>query len=214
MREILDKELDILNDKLILMADLVIIAIEKSIKALLNKDKELAISVIKEDEIINRREREIDNLCLSIILRQNPVASDLRLVSSILKIIRDLERIGDQAADISEISMFFKKDCGLNIIKIPQMAHLATSMVEDSIKALVDGDLDLCDKVIKRDDLVDNMFHSIKEELLIMIKDKEEISFKALDLLMIAKYLERIGDHSENIAQWVIYSITGESPKD
>ncbi len=214
MREILDKELDILNDKLILMADLVIIAIEKSIKALLNKDKDLAISVIKEDEIINRREREIDNLCLSIILRQNPVASDLRLVSSILKIIRDLERIGDQAADISEISMFFKKDCGLNIIKIPQMAHLATSMVEDSIKALVDGDLDLCDKVIKRDDLVDNMFHSIKEELLTMIKDKEEISFKALDLLMIAKYLERIGDHSENIAQWVIYSITGESPKD
>lgn len=210
MRNRFDRELDILNNELIEMGGMVEKAIEDSYKALMNKDLDLAKNVINSDDDIDSKEKNIESRCLRLLLQQHPVAGDLRLISSILKMITDLERIGDQAQDIAEITLNL---IGQNYIKelthLPQMAQDTIKMVRESIDSFIAKDIELAKKVIKHDDIVDDLFNVIKKELIELIREDVKNGEQAIDFLMITKYFERIGDHAQNIAEWVLFSITG-----
>jgi phosphate transport system protein len=211
MRANFDKELDVLNKELINMGSLVEEQIQGAVEALKKRDKVLAEQVIQRDDEVDRLERIIESNCLNLILRQQPVAGDLRLISAILKIITDLERIGDQAQDISRISLeFTDKEFIKELTHIPQMALATIEMVKNSIDAFVYQDLDLARQVIQFDDTVDGFFNIIKEELIHLIREDVNNGEQAIRFLMIAKYFERIGDHAENIAEWVLFSMIGE----
>ena len=211
MRANFDKELDVLNKELINMGSLVEEQIQGAVEALKERDKVLAEQVIQRDDEVDRLERRIESNCLNLILRQQPVAGDLRLISAILKIITDLERIGDQAQDISRISLeFTDKEFIKELTHIPQMALATIEMVKKSIDAFVYQDLDLARQVIQFDDTVDGFFNIIKEELIHLIREDVDNGEEAIRFLMIAKYFERIGDHAENIAEWVLFSMIGE----
>ena len=211
MRNRFDKELEILNLELIKMGGLIEESIEASAKALINKDLEKAKKVNKLEIEIDEMEKTIENHCLKLLLQQQPVASDLRIISTALKMITDMERIGDNAEDIAEISKFLvNQKLFKDLVHIPQMAEETISMVKRSVDAFVNKDKELALQVCKDDDVVDNLFQTIKTELIEKIQENTENGEQAIDLLMIAKYLERIGDHAENIAEWVIFSITGE----
>jgi len=214
MRSKFDEQLVMLNDALIGMAGVVERAISDAKEALINQDIALAEKVIASDDEIDNREEEIEDLCLKLILRQQPVASDLRLVSSILKMITDLERIGDHATDISEITLLLANEEYItNLERIPQMAEATIKMVNSSIDAFVKRDLDLANQVIEYDDVVDDLFVTVRDELIEMINKDPGHGAQAVDLVMIAKYFERIGDHATNIAEWVVFSITGTHKK-
>lgn len=210
MRNRFDRELEVLNNELIEMGSMVEYAIEIAVKALLEKDENLAKKAIEFDEHIDEKEKDIERRCLKLILQQQPVATDLRLISTALKMITDMERIGDQAADISELTILFK---GAEYIKklehIEMMANETIKMVKDSIDAFVKRDLELALDVIKRDDIVDELFVTVKNDLIEMIHRDVKNGQQAMDLIIIAKYFERIGDHATNIAEWVEFSITG-----
>lgn len=211
MREDFENALKDLNQELLFMGEEVIDIIDKSIMALKNQDEVLAREIINNDEKINKMEKNIESHCLNLILRENPVAKDLRFISSVLKVITDLERIGDQGADIAEISLFLKDEEFITpIVKIPKMGKIVISMLEKSLRAFVTNDLNLAKKVMLMDDEVDDLFHCLKDHLINIIYEDKTTGQQALDILMIGKYLERIGDHAENISEWVIYSITGE----
>ncbi|HCX61071.1 phosphate signaling complex protein PhoU [Sedimentibacter sp.] len=211
MRNRFDKELEILNLELIKMGGLIEESIETSAKALINKDLEMAKKVNELEIEIDEMEKTIENHCLKLLLQQQPVASDLRIISTALKMITDMERIGDNAEDIAEISKFLANQKFIkDLVHIPQMAEATISMVKRSVDAFVNKDKELALKVCRDDDVVDNLFQIIKTELIEKIQEDTENGEQAIDLLMIAKYLERIGDHAENIAEWVIFSITGE----
>ncbi|NLI61316.1 MAG: phosphate signaling complex protein PhoU [Clostridiales bacterium] len=211
MRSRFDRELDLLNNELIEMGSLVEKSIENVTQALINRDRELAKVVIKADEEIDMLENNIESRCLKLILQQHPVAGDLRLISSILKMITDLERIGDQAQDIGEIILTLsQEDTIKDLIHLSQMAKATTKMVRESIDAFVNRDMDLANQVIEYDDVVDDLFVIIKDELISLIRDDVGNGEQSIDFLMIAKYFERIGDHAQNIAEWVVFSITGE----
>lgn len=211
VRSKFDKELDMLNQELIEMGTLVEKSIDSTVAALMEKDIELAKKVAMSDNEIDEMEKIIESRCLRLILQQQPVARDLRLISSTLKMITDMERIGDQSADISEITQKIAKEEYIKeLTHIPQMAQATTKMVKDSIDAFVKGDLELALAVIEYDDVVDELFNVIKNELISLIRESVDNGEQAIDLLMIAKYFERIGDHAENIAEWVYFSITGE----
>ncbi len=215
MRYRFDRELDTLNLELIKMGSLIENSIEYSIKALINQDLS-SVKKVNELEIeIDDMEKTIESHCLKLLLQQQPVASDLRIISTALKMITDMERIGDNAEDIAEIARFivdqkFIKD----LVHIPQMAEATISMVKRSVDAFVNKDKELAEEVCKSDDIVDNLFQVVKEELIEKIQENKSNGEQAIDLLMIAKYLERIGDHAENIAEWVIFSITGKHQGD
>jgi phosphate transport system protein len=210
MRIRFDKQLAQLNASLLEMAKMVEEAIADANKALTEQDVELAKQVIAHDDDIDLKEKEIEAMCLKIILQQQPVAGDLRLVSSVLKITTDLERIGDHATDISEIAIlladrqFYKK-----LEYIPKMAEATMKMVTKSIEAFVKKDLELAKEVIIYDDEVDRLFVTVKDELIELIKEDVANTDQAMDLIMVAKYFERIGDHATNIAEWVVFSLTG-----
>ena len=211
MRNRYDREFDTLNLELIKMGGLIENAIEYSAKALINQDLTLIKKVNELEVEIDDMEKSIEAHCLKLLLQQQPVASDLRIISTALKMITDMERIGDNAEDIAEIARHilnqkFIKD----IVHIPQMAEATISMVTKSIDAFVKRDKKLAEEVCRSDDIVDNLFDVIKEELIEKIQEDRSNGEQAIDLLMIAKYFERIGDHAENIAEWVIFSITGE----
>ncbi|MDO4269877.1 MAG: phosphate signaling complex protein PhoU [Eubacteriales bacterium] len=208
MRNRFDTQLTELNNELIAMGALCENAIASSVKALLGGDAKLAASAIQIDQEIDRKEREIESMCLKLLLQQQPVASDLRLISSVLKMITDIERIGDQASDIAEIVTYLSGACGHNT-HIEQMAQATIQMVTDSLDAFVRRDLTLAWSVIEYDDTVDELFSRCKQDLIEEIRDKPTDGERVLDVLMIAKYLERIGDHATNIAEWVEFSITG-----
>lgn len=211
MRSKFDKELKILNDKLLEMGGQVEKSIEDALLALVNKDLDLANRVFKSDDIINSMEKDIEDMCLRIILRQHPVAGDLRLISSILKMITDLERIGDQAQDISQITMHLvDKDYIKDLKHIKEMSMITTSMVKESINAFLVKDIDLIEEVIKKDKKVNELFDIIRGELIDLIRKDLDNANQAIDFLMITKYLERIGDHAKNIAEWALFSIIGE----
>lgn len=210
MRNRFDRQLELLNNELIEMGNLIEQAIQIAVTALVKKDVEAAKNAIAFDQEIDRQEREIEALCMKLLLQQQPVASDLRLISAALKMITDMERIGDQASDISEITILLSKEANVQDLSlISQMAMETTLMVTHSVEAFVQKDLKLAQSVIDHDDVVDDLFNQVKETLIQMIRSNVQNSEQATDMMMIAKYFERIGDHATNIAEWVIYSITG-----
>ena len=210
MRQKYNEQLEQLGNMLVEMGALVETAIAMATLALKSQDIVQAKQAIAYDKDIDHKEREIEQLCLKLLLRQQPIARDLRLVSAALKMITDMERIGDQAADIAEIAIML---AGTPYIKelehVPQMAEATVKMVKDSIDAFVANDLELAISVINHDDVVDELFDIIKFELVELIRSNSNNGEQAMDFLMIAKYFERIGDHAVNIAEWVVFSMTG-----
>lgn len=212
MRNRFDEQLELLNVELIRMGALCEDAISGACKVLLG-ESDLTEMVYATDKEIDQKERDIENLCLKLLLQQQPVARDLRLISSALKMISDMERIGDQAADIVEIAAYMKESKLESNIHIADMAAATIRMVTESIDSFVKKDLEIARKVILSDDVVDRLFDRVKEELIGLIAmDKKNGEF-CIDLLMIAKYFERIGDHATNIAEWVEFSIMGIHPE-
>lgn len=213
MRNRFDRQLLQLNNELIEMGSLIEKAIEMAIAALVKQDVERAGDAIKFDEEIDHQEKEIEGLCMKLLLQQQPVARDLRLISAALKMITDMERIGDHAADISEMtilmagSTYEKSEMDIELVK--EMAKETTDMVIKSVDAFVSKDLELARHVIKQDDVVDDLFDRFKHQLILKINENVKNGEQATDMLLVAKYFERIGDHATNIAEWVIYSITG-----
>ena len=209
MRNRFNEQLALLNTELITMGALCEEAISKAAKYLAENDETLKDTIIETDKQIDRKERDIENICMRLLLQQQPVASDLRTISSALKMISDMERIGDQASDIAEIVCFVNESSIVGKIHISDMARATIKMVTDSVDSFVQKDISLAHEVIRHDDIVDNLFLKVKNELISGIKGGNDNAEALVDLLMIAKYFERIGDHAENIAEWVIYSITG-----
>lgn len=215
MRNRFDRQLVQLNNELIEMGGMIEKAISYTVKALVNQDIELASNVIEYDEEIDHQEREIEQLCLKLLLQQQPVAKDLRLISAALKMITDMERIGDHATDISEITIELSKESYIKKLDhIQQMAKETMVMLVQSVEAFVNKDMDKARAVIAHDDVVDDLFNKVKAELIAMIHEDVNAGEQASDLLMAAKYFERIGDHATNISEWVIFSITGQHPDD
>lgn len=217
MRNRFDRQLLELNNQLIQMGSLIEQAIEMGISALIKQDVEKAEQAMKFDEEIDHQEREIESLCMKLLLQQQPVARDLRLISAALKMITDMERIGDHASDISEMTILMSgskyegEQISIDLIK--DMAKETTDMVIKSVDAFVNKDMELARWVIERDDVVDDLFSDYRRQLIEKINENVKNGEQATDMLMVAKYFERIGDHATNIAEWVIYSITGEHEK-
>lgn len=209
MRNLYIQQLSLLNTKLIEMGTLCENAILSTVKALMDGNIVAAKEVASADDEIDHAEREIESICLKLILSQQPVAKDLRQISAALKMITDMERIGDQAADIAEMIPHLKGHTPAECAGIKNMSEEVVKMVTSSIEAYVKRDLELAKAVIKNDDIVDDYFIKIKNSLVNTISEKREDGEYAVDLLMIVKYLERIGDHATNIAEWVEFSITG-----
>lgn len=210
MRNRFDRQLVTLNDEMIEMGSMIEKAIQQAITALITQDVAKAKEIIDYDEDIDHQEKTIENLCLKLLLQQQPVARDLRVISSALKMITDMERIGDHASDISEMAILMADRPYIKRLEhIQEMAKEASLMLVGSIEAFVNKDLQQAHDIIVRDDVVDDLFEKIKTELIKMIHKDPNVGDQAMDLLMVAKYLERIGDHACNIADWVIFSITG-----
>lgn len=211
MRRRFDEQLLHLNHSLIAMAALVENAIARATTALVERDVAAAKEIMKGDNEINEKEKEIESLCLKLLLNQHPVAKDLRQVSTALKMITDMERIGDHAADISELILYFAQEPYIKKLDhIPQMASVTSKMLTDSINAFVQKDVELAREVIARDDIVDELFMAVRRDLITLVHKDVNNGEQAFDLLQIAKYYERIGDHAVNLAEWVIFSITGK----
>ena len=209
MRSKFDEQLAQLNRELISMGALCESAISLACQAMLEGAPDLAKQVGPQDTEIDQKERNIEALCLKLLLHQQPVARDLRQISAALKMITDMERIGDQAADIAEIIPFLGGRSGSSAGSISQMAKAASKMVTESVDAFVKQDLALAHRVILYDDVVDDHFSHVRKDLLALIQQEPEQGEFAMDMLMIAKYFERIGDHAVNIAEWVVFSVTG-----
>jgi phosphate transport system regulatory protein PhoU len=211
MRKRFDEQLNDMNNELIQMGALIENAIALAVRALVEQDSALAKKAIDCDNEIDEMEKQIESRCLKLILHQQPIASDLRTISTALKMITDMERIGDHATDISEITLLLSDAVYIKkLVYIPQMAEATVKMVSDSIDAYVHKNPELANAVIAYDDVVDELFCNLKAELIACIHEDVENGEQAMDFLMIAKYFERIGDHAVNIAEWVIFYITGE----
>lgn len=210
MRTRFDAQLHALNTELINMGSMCETAILKAVNALKAHSKEQALEVYKSDNLVDKQERNIESLCLSLILHQQPIAKDLRNISAALKMITDMERIADQAADIAEITLNLNFEHADDFSIIDAMGTAVTIMVKKSIDAYVQHDKTLAEEIYKLDDEIDDFFVKVKTKLASKIAGSQEEAQTALDLLMIAKYLERIGDHACNIAGWVIFAVTGE----
>ena len=209
MRSRFDEQLKLLNKELIEMGAMCEEVIALAAKALLDGDGSLAEKVEPLDTEIDQMERDIEAMCLKLLLQQQPVARDLRQISAALKMITDMERIGDQAADIAEIIPFFLSHNTFDCTLVCRMAQQASSMVTQSVDAFVRRDVDLARSIAKQDDLVDEDFSNVKQALIAAIAREPGQGEVALDLLMIAKYFERIGDHAVNLSEWVEFSVTG-----
>lgn len=217
MRERFEQQMEILHTELIELGALCEQAIGRTYEVLLEGNQRAAEEIIKKDQVVDAKEREIEDLCFRIILQQQPVARDLRQVSAALKMITDMERIGDHAADISEMTILMSdatyERSAINIDLVESMAKETTDMVIKCVDAFVNKDLELARTVIAQDDVVDDLFEDFKQQLIKKINENVKNGEQATDMLMVAKYFERIGDHATNIAEWVIYSITGEHEK-
>lgn len=210
MRNRFDRQLQLLDEQLIHMGELCEGAIAKATEALQKGDVQQAKAIMAADEEIDQMEKDIERLCLKLLLQQQPVAKDLRRISAALKMITDMERIGDQTSDIAEIVISSSQMTDVDIKKIGTMAAAASKMVRESVTAYVQKDLELAKKVMQEDDTVDGYFNEIRDEMISYIRaEKGHNGEKIFDLIMVTKYLERIGDHATNIAEWVEFSITG-----
>ena len=211
MRNRFDEQLEQLNNHLLEMGALIERSIENATQAMINQDVEAAKASVTADHEVDQKEREIEALCLKLLLQQQPVARDLRLISAALKMITDMERIGDQASDIAGIVSYIAREPYIKeLVHLPQMGRNAIAMVRGSLDAYVNKDLDLARKVMSMDDAIDQLFDIVKDELIDHIRSDASAGSQAVDLLMIAKYYERIGDHAQNIAEWVEYALTGK----
>lgn len=206
-----DRELEELKADMIRMGGLVEESIENTIIALKKQDIELARKVFRDDDIIDDLEKQIEKRCLNMIARQQPLAKDLRTISTALKIITDMERIADHSADIAEITIRMSTEKYIKpLIDIPKMAELAKQMVNTAIDSYVNQDIELATKVCGSDDDVDDLFMKIVLELMSLMKNDASVVEQAIDFMFIAKYLERMADHATNIGEWVVYNVTGE----
>ena len=210
MRDKFQQQLQQLNEDLIEMGALCKEAVADAMTALLHSDKQARQKAFLTEYEIDNKEREIENLCMKLLLQQQPVARDLRNISAALKMISDMERIGDQASDIADITKFLENSELTQHVHIQQMAESAMSMLTESIDAFVRKDLLLARKVMKEDNMVDDLFNQIKLEVIQEIAQNPDEGELCVDMMMIAKYFERIADHVVNIAEWVEYSVTGE----
>ena len=210
MRNRFDEQLHTLNHELLEMGALIERAIRSATDALVKQDVEAALQAIAADKEVDQAERDIESLCLKLLLQQQPVARDLRLISSALKMITDMERIGDQASDIAELVIYLSKEPYIkDLTHLPQMAENAIRMVSGALDAYVRKDVVLAQQVMGMDDAIDALFVTVKDELIDLIRHDAAAGSQAIDLMMIAKYYERIGDHAQNIAEWVEYALTG-----
>ena len=199
-----------LRTRLLVMSAAVGIALDESFRALDERSPARAAAVIDGDNVIDDLEDEIDEQALCLLARTQPVACDLRQVSTALKVVTDLERIGDHASDIAELILRIKVEHAYHIVKhLPAMASAAQKMVHDAIEAFIAQDLDAAMEIIKRDDEVDSLFNQVKADVIELLKTSPSQADQGIDLLMIAKYLERIGDHAVNVCEWTQFSKTG-----
>lgn len=211
MRNRFDEQLGQLNHELLLMGSLIEQSIRLATSALEKQDAEAAQAAIAADHEVDQKERDIEGLCMKLLLQQQPVAKDLRFISAALKMITDMERIGDQAADIAELVLYLSQEPYVKeLADLPQMAEYAIQMVTGSLDAYVRKDVELARRVMAMDDLIDGLFTTVKGELIDLIRQHASAGSQAIDLLMTAKYYERIGDHAQNIAEWVEYAVTGQ----
>lgn len=215
MRNKFDEQLKQLNNEMIEMANMIESAIQNAITAFLKQDVDTAKRIMNSDEIVDQKQKTIEGICFQLLIQQQPVARDLRTITAAMKMVTDMERIGDQAADISELTIVmadspyrFKED------HIKAMASETSLMVIKAIEAYVEKDLGKAYEVIARDDIVDNYFLKVKADLIEVMQKEADYAEHAADLLMVNKYLERIGDHATNIAEWVIFSIDDHSHKE
>lgn len=205
-----EHELQTLKENLVEMGRLIEQAIERTLKAFEAQDEELSREIIEEDRNINDMEKTIEARCLSLILKQQPVAKDLRIVTTALKVVTDMERIGDHAADIAELILREKRDPVYNLVKhIPEMGTVTKAMVHDAVQAFILVNTDMAGEIIKRDDIVDELFDKVKEEVAALLRSSSGHVDQCVDVLMIAKYFERIGDHAVNICEWTEFHETG-----
>ena len=208
MRKRFVQQLEELNLEMQQMGRMVEESIQKAIEALLKQDEKLAQSVMDADALVDQKQKEIESICFTLLMQQQPVASDLRVISAALKMVTDMERIGDHAADISEMTLHLTHEPYIkNLDLIRQMATETTWMLLQSIEAYVEKDTKKAMGVIAHDDIVDGLFADTKRELIELIHTDKNNGEQATDLLMVAKYFERIGDHATNLAEWVIFSI-------
>lgn len=213
MREKFNEQLQLLHERLIEMGALCEDAIAAAAEALLKQQPQLAEAAITAERELDRAERELESMCLRLLLQQQPVARDLREISSALKMISDLERIGDQAADIAELAPYVQSSDETGRGTIGDMARAVCRMVTDSVDSFVKRDLALARRVMAEDDEVDALFARARQDLIQLLTEDPGKGELGLDLMMVAKYLERIGDHATNVAEWVEYSLTGEHPE-
>lgn len=205
-----EHELQLLKDNLCEMGFLIETAIEKTLVAFETQNEVLANEIIEGDRNVNDIEKTIEARCLSLILKQQPVARDLRIVTTALKVVTDMERIGDHAADIAELILREKREQIYNLVKhIPEMGKVAKSMVHDAVDAFTRLDMPKAKEVIERDDVVDDLFDQVKDEVATLLRTTSEQVDQCVDILMIAKYFERIGDHAVNICEWTEFHETG-----
>ena len=213
MRSKFDEQLKKLNEEMMHMGSMIEESIQKAIEAFIHQDADSAKAIMEGDSEIDREQKKIESLCFDLLMQQQPVARDLRTISAAMKMVTDMERIGDHATDISEITIALADKSYIKKLEhIQQMAKETMIMLVKSIEAFVNKDIEEADSVIKRDDVVDDLFSKVKTELVQMIHENVDVGEQATDLLMVAKYLERIGDHATNISEWVIFSITGTHP--
>ncbi|MGN0612792.1 MAG: phosphate signaling complex protein PhoU [Porcipelethomonas sp.] len=209
MRNRFETQLNLLNNELTKMGALCEEAISYAVKFLTENNPQMKENAIETEKMIDRKEREIESLCMKLIIHQQPVAADFRVITSALKMISDMERIGDMAEDIAEIAGYVNKTNLKSKINITEMATASVHMVIDCIDAFIKRDVDIACSVIVLDDTVDDLFIRLKNELIEAVRSGNENAEALIDMLMIAKYFERIGDHAVNIAEWIIYAITG-----
>lgn len=214
MRSKFDEQLKTLNEEMIQMGIMIEENIQKAIDALVKSDANLAREIMERDVFVDKKQRDIESLCFNLLIQQQPVARDLRAITAAMKMVTDMERIGDHAADISEMTILLAdSDHAMKYDTIIKMATESTVMLIHSIDAFTEKDKNKAQEVIEHDDLVDELFCKVKDELIDLIKNNPKRGEQEIDMLMIAKYLERIGDHATNIAEWVIYSLDNKGNK-
>lgn len=215
MRSRFDEQLSELNKEMIKMGTMIEASIAQAVEALCKKDELLAKKIMDGDVEVDRTQKKIEDICFNLVIQQQPVARDLRTITAALKMVTDMERIGDHAADISEMTIFMGKgEHEANLSHINKMASEVVLMLNWSIEAYVEKNKKKAEDVIAHDDIVDTLFDETKQDIIRLIQEDPKDGEEAIDLLMVAKYFERIGDHATNIAEWVIYSLKTSADKE
>jgi len=208
MRLKFDEQLRQLNNEMILMGNMIQKAIQDTIEVFFSQNIDKAKQIMKDDELVDQEQKKIENICFQLLIQQQPVARDLRTITAAMKMVTDMERIGDQAADIAELTiMMADSPYLLNVEHIKKMSAETVMMLMQAVQAYVERDMKKAQEVIEHDDIVDELFVKVKTDLIEVMRNNADYAEHAADLLMVNKYLERIGDHATNIAEWVIFSI-------